>query len=127
MCDFIHTENIKSLIEHIVTQHLSASGEETPLPSLEDVSSPYVSTLTVLREAYEKNLKGVSQAQVVDEHGNSPTRGGGSESHSRYFHNHSVARTNRMVLNEKALEDQVRTRDLLCSITQPTISDKNLN
>jgi len=54
MCDFIHSENINSLIEHIVTEHLSVEG--TTNPSLEDLSSTYVNTLTVLRTAYEKKI-----------------------------------------------------------------------
>jgi protein phosphatase-4 regulatory subunit 3 len=57
MCDFIHTENIKSLIEYIVTQHLSPADSESEKPTLEDVSSPYVSTFTVLRKAYESNMQ----------------------------------------------------------------------
>ena len=54
MCDFINSKNINSLIEYIVTKHLSVTGTEAPAPSLEDVSSPYVNTLTDLRRAYEK-------------------------------------------------------------------------
>lgn len=58
MCDFINTENINTLIEHIATKHLSSISNDTVhVPSLEDVSSPYVSTLTVLRRAYEKLLE----------------------------------------------------------------------
>ncbi|GAX11704.1 hypothetical protein FisN_7Lh074 [Fistulifera solaris] len=57
MCDFIHTENIKSLIEYIVTQHLSPAESKSEEPTLEDVSSPYVSTFTVLRKAYESNMR----------------------------------------------------------------------
>jgi hypothetical protein len=105
MCDFMHTENIKSLIEYIVTKHLSATNTEAPVPSLEDVSSPYVSTLTVLRKAYEKNLKGGNKALSVD----AQEQPQGDDSHSRYFHGNSVVRTSRVVMNEKALEDQVRT------------------
>jgi hypothetical protein len=115
MCDFIHTENIKSLIEYIVAKHLSATNTEALLPSLEDVSSPYVSTLTVLRKAYEKNLKGGNKAQSVD--AQEQPQGGSDDSHSRYFHGNSVVRTSRVVLNEKALEDQVRTGIILkCSM-----------
>lgn len=106
MCDFIHTENIVSLIEHIVTKHLSATNAEAPVPSLEDVSSPYVSTLTVLRKAYEKNLKGGNKSQSAD--AQEQPQGGSDDAHSRYFHGNSVARTSRVVMNEKALEDQVR-------------------
>ena len=107
MCDFIHTENIKSLIEYIVAKHLSATNTEALVPSLEDVSSPYVSTLTVLRKAYEKNLKGGNKAQNVD--AQEQPQGGSDDSHSRYFHGNSVVRSSRVVMNEKALEDQVRS------------------
>ena len=57
MCDYITTEGIKSLLEYIVTKHLSVvPSTQEAIPSLEDVSSPYVSTLTVLRKAYESHL-----------------------------------------------------------------------
>jgi hypothetical protein len=88
-----------------VTKHLFATSAEAPGPSLEDVSSPYVSTLTVLRKAYEKNLKGANKAQTVDSKEQPATES--EESHSRYFHGNSVVRTPRVVMNEKALEDQV--------------------
>jgi protein phosphatase-4 regulatory subunit 3 len=55
MCDYITMEGIKSLLEYIVTKHLSAVPGHKTIPSLEDVSSPYVSTLTVLRKAYESH------------------------------------------------------------------------
>jgi protein phosphatase-4 regulatory subunit 3 len=106
MCDFIHTENIKSLIEYIVTKHLTATSAEPPFPSLEDVSSPYVSTLTVLRKAYEKNSRENEKAQAGNSKDESLSE---AENHSRYFHGDSVVRSARVVMNEKALEDQVRT------------------
>jgi len=96
MCDFIHGENIKSLLEYIVTKHLSASNQATEVPSLEDVSSPYVNTLTVLRKAYEVNLNASKKAQESDGAGHSSPGG------SRYFPGGSIHR----VLHGKALEDQ---------------------
>mmetsp|Transcript_20125 Transcript_20125/g.43395 ORF Transcript_20125/g.43395 Transcript_20125/m.43395 type:complete len:1431 (+) Transcript_20125:446-4738(+) len=105
MCDYIHNENIKSLVEYIVTKHLSPEDASKGLPRLEDVSSPYVSTLTTLREAYEKNqnanqpLEGMQGGLSVGQ-----TSPGGS----RYFPpsgsspHHPVPR----VLSGKALEDQ---------------------
>jgi protein phosphatase-4 regulatory subunit 3 len=107
MCDFINTENIISLIEYIVTRHLSSSGSDAPLPSLEDVSSPYVSTLTCLRQAYEKLLHEKNnrhQHQGRDQKSEGDSESGG-EAHSRYFHDGAVGRK-RVVMNEKALEDQ---------------------
>jgi protein phosphatase-4 regulatory subunit 3 len=103
ICDFIHSENINSLIEHIVTKYLSA--EQSPHPSLEDLSSTYVSTLTTLREAYEKNVEKSNKSL------NSGTKeesvNEGDEGQSRYFHGNSLVRTTRVAMNEKALEDQV--------------------
>jgi hypothetical protein len=101
MCDFIHGENIKSLLEYIVTKHLSASNPETEVPSLEDVSSPYVSTLTVLRKAYEANLNATRKAQESENGHSSP---GGS----RFFPGGHAAR----VLSGKALEDQRKFREV---------------
>ncbi|KAL3941206.1 MAG: hypothetical protein SGARI_000678, partial [Bacillariaceae sp.] len=97
MCDYINTENILTLIEYIATKHLSSTGTETPLPSLEDVSSPYVSTLTCLRQAYEKNLSsgGSDSAQNSEALAN----GGGNGQNST------------VVMNEKALEDQRKFRE----------------
>lgn len=114
MCDFINTENIMSLMEYIVTKHLSATHTETPRPSLEDVSSPYVSTLTTLRETYEHNLEAAKQQQQLQgKSGPSresplPHNHGGSG--ARYFSGKPVPPGPR-VLSGKALEDQVR---LLC-------------
>jgi protein phosphatase-4 regulatory subunit 3 len=107
MCDFIHTDNVKSLIDYIVTKHLSATGSEALGPSLEDVSSPYVSTLTVLRKAYEKNMKGANNmVQTTDS--KEPPAAEGEETHSRYFHGNAAVHNSHVVMNEKALEDQVR-------------------
>eukprot|EP00980_Cylindrotheca_fusiformis_P007958 scaffold1697_cov120-Cylindrotheca_fusiformis.AAC.40 len=100
MCDFIHTENIYSLIEHIVTKHLS--GEESKNPSLEDLSSTYVNTLTVLRKAYEKTSKELNMNQNNDSKEETIVEGGEG---SRYFNGGSLGR--RVAMSEKALEDQV--------------------
>jgi hypothetical protein len=108
MCDFIQNQNIKSLIEYIVTKHLAfASGPNEK--SLEDVATPYVSTLTTLRKVYEENLNSANNA-----HGNNPVRlemqnsngsDNGLNDHARYF-NSALAR-NTASMSEKALEDQV--------------------
>ena len=109
MCDFIHNENVMSLMEYIVTKHLSVTRSGSPIPSLEDVSSPYVSTLTTLRESYEQNLEAAKQQQQQQ-----GQRGGSAESpqspggSSRYFSGKAVAPGPR-VLSGKALEDQVRS------------------
>ncbi|KAL3935392.1 MAG: hypothetical protein SGBAC_009080 [Bacillariaceae sp.] len=100
MCDFIHSENINSLIEHIVTKHLSVTG--TTNPSLEDLSSTYVNTLTILRTAYEKNLKEAQMSKSVDGKGEVTMNGG-----SRY-----TGGSERSILNEKASEDQRKFREV---------------
>ena len=105
MVDHIKAENITSLIEHIVTKHLSV--EETSHPSLEDLSSTYVSTLTELRKAYEKNLRETGNQMASEDKEENMTNG--SEPNSRYFHGNSLVRTNR-VMSEKALEDQRKFR-----------------
>ena len=97
MCDFINAKNMNSLIEYIVTKHLSRTGAEAPVPSLEDVSSPYVSTLTCLRHAYEMILqekRNADQNQAGDDRIN------------------NVIGRARVVMNEKALEDQRKFREV---------------
>jgi hypothetical protein len=99
MCDFITTENIKSVIEHIVTKHLS---EQPPSPkvsnakikrrtSLEDIATPYVNTLTLLRQKHEENLS-LTKSEASENLGE-----------SSFFDNENQ----RMVKNDKAREDQV--------------------
>ena len=95
MCDFINSKRINSLIEYIVTKHILATGAEAPLPSLEDVSSPYVSTLTCLRHAHEELVRGRNtQTNTNDANGRNEDM------------------TNRIVTNEKALEDQRKFRQV---------------
>jgi len=55
MCDFITRENIKSLLEYIVTKHLHQPQIKNTVESssLETVAMPYVDTLTKLRRQYE--------------------------------------------------------------------------
>lgn len=103
MCDYIHSENIKSLLEYIVTKHLSIKDPCNNALSLEDVSSPYVSTLTTLRKAYEANLEASLRKQESDKGQSSP---GGS----RYFPGglHHAPRR----LSGKALEDQRKFREV---------------
>ena len=98
MCDFIHNQNIKSLIEYIVTKHLSATSSPssvTDRPSLEDVATPYVQTLTILRKTYEDDLRS-DKDQAVDQEGREQSNGTGS------YYDHA-----RSGMSEKAMEDQV--------------------
>ena len=104
MCDFINSKNMNSLIEYIVTKHISVTGAEAPVPSLEDVSSPYVSTLTCLRHAYETLVREQStQANFNQSRGGSETTG---------LPNTVLGRASRVVTNEKALEDQRKFREV---------------
>jgi len=105
MCDYIHSENVKSLIEYIVTRHLSTSHPENTAPSLEDVSSPYVSTLTVLRKAYEANLNASSKAQDPSDSTNNGQESPVSPGGSRFLHSERQ-------LTGKALEDQRKFREM---------------
>lgn len=97
MCDYIRTENIKSLVEHVVTKHLSRQATSTNneaitkiTPSLEDVATPYVDTLTLLRRKYEENMSEI-KADSTD-----------SPGIKEYGHGDG-----RIMQNEKAREDQV--------------------
>lgn len=97
ICEFIRTENIRAMIEYIVTKHLCQdqtlrntfdSSDTKHPPSLEDVATPYVDTLTQLRQKYEENMKKEdSSFGFVDDGG----RG--------------------MGMNEKAMEDQRKFRE----------------
>jgi protein phosphatase-4 regulatory subunit 3 len=101
MCDFIRSQNIKSLIEYIVTQHVLRPGSGKK--SLEELSGPYVNTLSVLCQAYDENVKSERrfQAPENDSSIDLPVE-------SRYFHDlESSKRNESNPLNEKAREDQV--------------------
>jgi hypothetical protein len=104
MCDFIHTQRIKSLIEYIVTKHLAVPaanpGSEKLVPSLEDVATPYVTTLTKLRKEYEEDLKGTKVTST-------PDQGSGVNRLGDNYSSLSLAGTPRVGMSEKALEDQV--------------------
>jgi Component of IIS longevity pathway SMK-1 len=101
MCDFIQNENIKCLLDYIGRRHLVPSDSQNT--SLEDVSSPYVSTLTTLRKAYEANVE--ETQRLLDSGQSSP---GGS----RYFPGvtHYSSLTSRF-LSGKALEEQRKFRE----------------
>ena len=110
MCDFIHRENITSLISHIVTKHLSAASEN-PMPSLEDVSSPYVTTLTTLRLAYEKNIMS-SEKNTMDSAEQRIAHAVDSHSQSGYIYGDTISRPASLTMNEKAREDQRKFREI---------------
>ena len=99
MCDFINNENIKCLLDYIGRRHLIPKNSQTM--SLEDVSSPYVCTISTLRKAYEANIE---ETQRLLETGQSSPGG------SRYFPGGvrymSSTTSSTRLLSGKALEDQ---------------------
>jgi hypothetical protein len=98
MCDFIRTENIKSLIEYIVTKHLSPQQTTNEAKSLEEIASPYVNTFNQLRKKHEENTPPVGLTRLeVD----------GSLPHDQSVGDHDTLNGIRSTLNKKALEDQV--------------------
>jgi protein phosphatase-4 regulatory subunit 3 len=114
MCDFIHNQNIKSLIEYIVTKHLFAASlnSVTDQPSLEDVATPYVQTLTILCRMYEDDLRQANE-QVADQEGC-------AQSNGIFFDNSAAQMTGR---SEKALEDQVRFFEWIRRLAHLQIND----
>lgn len=108
MCDFIHKENITSLLAHIVTKHLSADSE-SPMPSLEDISSPYVTTLTTLRLAYEEKMAFSKKSSA-----NSTEQrvANDADAHSGYIYGDTASRSVPSTMNEKAREDQRKFREI---------------
>lgn len=61
MCDFICIENIKSLIDYIVTTHLTSKNPGSSIGisnlSLEEIANPHVETFKQLRKIYNENTK----------------------------------------------------------------------
>ena len=111
MCDFICQENIKSLIDYIVSQHLSdkksassnADDNNKINSSLEDIANPHVTTFQQLRMAYDKNhhnseeQNGVESSLRDGDHNNMNGSDDGVVANGR----------GRPTLNKIALEDQV--------------------
>ena len=106
MCDFICLENIKSLIDYIVTKHLSKSAKH-PASSLEEIANPHVETFKQLRKAYDDNNKteqgGGGGGDSGSFHGTGDISMNGGGSHDGLLMNGR----GRSMLNKKALEDQV--------------------
>ncbi len=99
---------MKSLLEHIVTKHLTTVSDHPPAikdkihpndsSSLEELANPYGDTLTQLRKKYEENkysAGGVRGDSKAGAHLNDDTA----------EVNNAKARSS----NKKALEDQVRS------------------
>ncbi|KAL3778417.1 hypothetical protein ACHAW5_005438 [Stephanodiscus triporus] len=112
ICDFICLENIKSLIDYIVTKHLtknnSASSVDANNPSLEDIANPYVETFKQLRKMYnENNTKS-------DHKEGGPSMIDGNLIVNGNYDGIQLTGGEKIILNEKALEDQVSTNSLWC-------------
>jgi hypothetical protein len=110
MCDFICQENIKSLIDHIVSQHLSVrksasstSDDNKLKSSLEDIANPHVTTFQRLRKAYEKNHN------LEDQPGKEPLLRDGDLNNMNRSDDDCLVVNGcvRPTLNKIALEDQV--------------------
>lgn len=99
MCDFIRTENIKSLVHYIVTKHLSSLITPTREKSLEAIADPHVDTFKQLRKKYEENiLPAASSIQETNgQQANDPNLGD----------NRDAMNGATPILNQKAIEDQV--------------------
>jgi len=95
MCDFIQKENIKSLLEYIVTKHIHQPHiKNTVESSLEDVAMPYVDTLTRLRRQFEESNRCV--------HGMNETKDAGLQG----LGDDKALIKSIKLSNERALEDQ---------------------
>ena len=98
MCDFIRTENIKSLIEYIVTKHLSTPF--TPQDkSLEAIANSHVDTFKQLRKKHEENTQ---PAAVTSSEAAAPP-----SIETNVGDSHNTLNGARPMLNPKAIEDQV--------------------
>ena len=108
MCDFICLENIKSLIDYLVTKHLSKKN-----PSLEDIANPYVGTFKQLRKAYDENNNKPEQLSILGS-----SYQGSSEASMNGSHDGGLLMNGRgrSMLSKKALEDQVSRYYPCCDI-----------
>ncbi|KAL3770993.1 hypothetical protein ACHAWO_003308 [Cyclotella atomus] len=104
MCDFIRTENIKSLVEFIVSKHLTPSAIPNDGKSLEDVANPHVDTFKQLRKIYEENTQQTVASNMDVE---APPI-----NETNVFDNNDALNGTRPILNKKALEDQRKFRDI---------------
>lgn len=105
MCDFICIENIKSLIDYIVTTHLTSNNPESSIGmsnlSLEEIANPHVKTFKQLRKIHNENTKSENQ------------EGGGLlmlDNEAGLNGGVAMNGEDNIILNEKALEDQRKFR-----------------
>ena len=116
MCDFIRIGKIKSLIDHIVTKHLShamnaPTANDPTRHSLEDIANPHVDTFKQLRKVYEDNAKaeqgGNDGAVLLNRSSEEDNNMNGSQHHDGM--QLMMNGRGRSILNKKGLEDQVST------------------
>jgi len=130
MCDYIRIENIRSLVEYVVTKHLGGAdgginGEKTGIRhrrqvSLEEVAAPHTDTLEQLRQKYEENLLTIGGASNTGGRGEGGPMDENQPPRSRYFDDDDSSSTSsaagpvgaRVAMNERAREDQRKFRDL---------------
>lgn len=98
ICDFIRTENIKSLVEYIVTKHLSIPPHDGK--SLEEVANTHVDTFKQLRKKYEENTQPLGTSSTMEVEALPSTDVKSADTHD-------TLNGARQILNTKALEDQV--------------------
>lgn len=108
MCDFICLENIKSLIDYIVTKHFTSKNPKSSIGisnlSLEEIANPRVNTFKQLRKIYNENTKTENQGgggllMLDNEVSINGSRDGVA-----------INGEDNIILNEKALEDQRKFR-----------------
>lgn len=106
MCDFIRTENIKSLLEYIVSKHLLEPMDLNGIISLEEIANPHVDTFKQLRKKHDENTTPTGGSRVDTDAGfinegeyQDATQANGSIS------------SRPPTFNKKALEDQRKFRE----------------
>ena len=109
MCDFICQENIKSLIDYIVTKHLikktalSTVDDSTKMPSLDNIFTN-VETFNQLQKAYEENRR-VEQG-ILGSHQDSEATSNMNGSHDGGGGGLLLMNGGPRLLSKRALEDQ---------------------
>ncbi|ACI64719.1 hypothetical protein THAPS_269314, partial [Thalassiosira pseudonana CCMP1335] len=67
MCDFIRTENIKSLLEYIVSKHLLEPMDLNGIISLEEIANPHVDTFKQLRKKHDENTTPTGGSRALED------------------------------------------------------------
>lgn len=124
ICHFIleEKEKMKAVLEHIVIKHLMPVKSNGRVPSLEALASPYVSTLTNLRKAYEEmSISGNIPNNVNDGVSSNKSPLNNNDESSSEYPNDEGLKINapgmllahpQRHLSGKALEDQRKFREV---------------